>query len=177
MEKHLLPGAFVDRLTRRVAFIALVGLLLVAIATMIDVLLRWLFSAPIEGYEEVSSLLFAIIIAACFPAGLLQGRNITIRFLGKALGERATLWLEAIGSIATFFFFAVAAWQVARFAVDETENLRFTQTLEMLTGPWWIVVSIILVACVPVQFAIMVVRTTSALSGHKSQLAESDESI
>ena len=87
MDKLLDPGAWLDRLTRRVAFIGLVGLLAVAIATMVDVLLRWLFNSPIEGYEDVSQLLFAVIIAACFPAGLIQGRNITIRFLGK--GPRA----------------------------------------------------------------------------------------
>ena len=79
MEKLLDPGAWLDRFTRRVAFIGLVGLLAVAIATMVDVLLRWLFNSPIEGYEDVSQLLFAVIIAACFPAGLIQGRNITIR--------------------------------------------------------------------------------------------------
>ena len=31
----------------------------------------------------------AVIIATCFPAGLIQGRNITIRFLGRGLGQRA----------------------------------------------------------------------------------------
>jgi TRAP-type C4-dicarboxylate transport system permease small subunit len=74
---------------------------------MVDVLLRWLFSAPIEGYEDIIRLLSAIIVASCFPTGLLRGRNITIRFLGKAFGRRATQYLEALGVLATLFCFTV----------------------------------------------------------------------
>jgi TRAP-type C4-dicarboxylate transport system permease small subunit len=148
MEHLLHPGAWLDRFTRRVAFIGLMGLLIVAVVTMVDVLLRWLFSAPIEGYEDITRLLFAIIVASCFPAGLLQGRNITIRFLGKALGQRVALYLEALGAIATFFFFTVVTWQVAAFALDETLNNRFTQTLEITTGPWWWFVSFLLLMCI-----------------------------
>lgn len=170
MERFLDPGAWLDRLTRRVAFIGLIGLLVVAVATMGDVLLRWLFNAPIEGYEDVTELLFGIIIAACFPAVLLQQGNITIRFLGKALGTRATLWLEALGTVVTFIFFAVVAWQIGAFALDETVNSRFTQTLEIPTGPWWWAVTALLAMCVPVQFTVATVAVTRAITGRAVDL-------
>lgn len=176
MEKLLDPGAWLDRFTRRVAFIGLIGLLIVAIVTMVDVLLRYFFGAPIEGYEDITQLLFAIIVAACFPAGLLQGRNITIRFLGKALGTRGSLWLEALGAVATFIFFVLVAWQVAAFAIDETINNRYTQTLELSTGPWWIFVSLLLLMCVPVQFLIAAVKTNAAITGRPLTRAD-DETL
>lgn len=177
MDRLLEPGAWFDRFTRRVAFIGLAGLLIVAVVTMIDVLLRWLFNSPIEGYEDITQLLFAIIVAACFPAGLLQGRNITIRFLGRALGQRATLCLEALGAIATFFFFAVVAWQVAGFAIDEMANGRYTQTLEIATGPWWLVVAVILLMCVPVQLVIMLAKTGAAITGTPLRHLDDESSI
>ena len=177
MDRLLDPGAWLDKFTRRVAFVGLIGLLAVAIATMVDVLLRWLFNAPIEGYEDVTQLLFAVIIAACFPAGLIQGRNITIRFLGKGLGPRATLWLEALGAIATFAFFTVVAWQIAAFALEETVKHRFTQTLEMPTAPWWWVVAAILLMCVPVQFVIATGKTASAITGRAPRRADIEDSI
>lgn len=177
MEHMLHPGAWLDRFTRRVAFIGLMGLLIVSVVTMVDVLLRWLFSAPIEGYEDITRLLFAIIVASCFPAGLLQGRNITIRFLGKGLGPRATQYLEALGAIATFFFFAVVTWQVTAFALDETVNNRFTQTLEISTGPWWWFVSFLLLMCIPVQFVIAWVKTGAAITGKPLQYTDNDMSI
>lgn len=173
MEKLLDPGAWIDRFTRRVAFIGLIGLLIVAVVTMIDVILRYFFNAPIEGYEDVSQLLFAIIVSSCFPAGLLQGRNITIRFLGKGLGERSSLWLEALGAFATLVFFVLVTWQVAAFALDETVNNRYTQTLELSTGPWWWFVSALFLMCVPVQFLITVVKTNAAYTGQP--LARADD--
>ncbi len=165
MEALLDRGAWLDRLTRRVAFVGLIGLLVVAIATMIDVLLRFLFNSPIEGYEDVTQLSFGIIVAACFPAGLLQGRNITIRFLGKALGPRAELWLEALGAAVTFVFFMLVAWQIAVFAADEMANDRYTQTLELRTAPWWWLISVIIFMCLPVQFVVTLVATARAVTG------------
>ncbi|MFT5488495.1 MAG: TRAP-type C4-dicarboxylate transport system permease small subunit [Paracoccaceae bacterium] len=177
MEHLLYPGAWLDRFTRWVAFIGLIGLLIVSIVTMVDVLLRWLFSAPIEGYEDITRLLFAIIVASCFPAGLLQGRNITIRFLGKALGSAATRYLEALGAIATLFFFTVVTWRVAVFALDETVNNRFTQTLEISTGPWWWFVSALLLMCVPVQFVIAWAKTSAAIRNEPLQYTDNEMSI
>lgn len=165
MESLIARGGRLDRFTRRVAFIGLIGLLIVAIVTMVDVLLRWLFSAPIEGYEDITGLLFGIIVAACFPAGLLQGHNITIRFLGKGLGRRGHLWLEAFGAVATFVFFVCVVWQIGAFALDETVNSRFTQTLELPTGPSWLAATAILALCIPVQFVVMTVDILRAVTG------------
>ena len=177
MERLLHPGAWLDRFTRRVAFIGLVGLLIVSVVTMVDVLLRWLFNAPIEGYEDITRLLFAIIVASCFPAGLLQGRNIAIRFLGKALGRRATQYLEALGAIATLFFFTVVTWRIAVFAAEEIANKRFTQTLEISTGPWWWFVSFLLLMCIPVQFVITWVKTSAAITGKPLEYTDNEMSI
>ena len=177
MDRLLASGAWLDRFTRRIAFIGLVGLLAVAVATMIDVLLRWLANAPIVGYEDVTQLLFAVIVASCFPAGLLQGRNITIRFLGKGLGPRRALWLAALGAVATLAFFTVVTWRILAFALDETVNNRFTQTLEMPTGPWWWAVGAILAMCIPVQLVVAVAKTGAAVSGTPLTHLDDESSI
>ena len=175
MERWLDRGGRFDRFTRWVAFLGFIGLLAVALGTMGDVLLRWLFNAPIEGFEEVSELTFAIIIAACFPAGLIQGHNITIRLLGKALGKRADQWLEAFGAALTLTFFVIVVWQIFVFALDETLNNRFTQTLEMVTGPWWWLVSAVILICVPVQILVTLVAVMRAVTGRAPEAAEHGE--
>lgn len=174
MESLIARGGRLDRFTRRVAFIGLIGLLIVAIVTMVDVLLRWLFSAPIEGYEDITGLLFGIIVAACFPAGLLQGHNITIRFLGKGIGRRGNLWMEAFGAAATFIFFVCLVWQIGAYALDETVNNRFTQTLELPTGPSWWAATAILLLCIPVQFIVMVVDFLRAVTGEVPEAPDDD---
>lgn len=158
-----------DHFTRRIALLGFLGLLLTALATLADVLLRWLFSAPIEGFEDVSKLMFAVTISAFLPVGLFRGHNITIRFLGKGLGPHAERWLEFFGAVVTLTFFALVAWQFVDFAYDETINHRYTWTIEMPTAPWWWVVSAVIIACVPVQLGVTVVRFWQAIHGRADE--------
>lgn len=175
MEHLLDKGEWPDRFTRRVAFIGLLGLLSVAIVIMVDVLLRWIFLAPIMGFEEVASLLYAVVVATCFPAGLIQGHNITIRFLGKGLGPRIELWLESFGTLLTLVFFFLVAWQIGDVAYDEMIHDRTTLTLRMPTAPWWWVVATVLTLCLPVQVMVTVIAFVRAATGRIPEIAEHEE--
>lgn len=178
MFRHLIdPGGGLDRFTRRVAFIGFLGLIFVAIVTIADVLLRSLFSAPIDGFEEVSELMFASIIAACLPAGLVQGHNIAIRFLGSALGKGPTRWLELFGALLTLVFFTAIGWTFLFFAIDESTHGRYTQTLEMPTGPWWWAAWAIIIICIPIQIAVFLVRGRQALLGEDAPKGEESHGV
>ena len=78
--------SLVGKISRAVSLIGLAGLLALAFATVLDVLLRWLMSKPITGVRDLSSLFVAVVIAASFPICIAEQKNITIRFLGTALG-------------------------------------------------------------------------------------------
>jgi TRAP-type C4-dicarboxylate transport system permease small subunit len=145
-----------------VGFTALIG---VALLTMADVLLRWLFNSPLEGLEDLNRYTFAVVIATCLPAGLIQGHNVTIRFLGPVFGKRATLWLEVLGALATLVFFALLVWRFAVFSRDEAVAGRFTLTLEMATAPWWWSVTAVIAIAVLVQCLISIVRIDRAIAG------------
>ena len=90
----LASSRWFDPSTRWAAFLGFFMLLLSAGVTVTDALMRGFLNAPLYGWADMSQLVYAIVIVACFPAGLLQGHNITIRFLGSGLGPRATHWLE-----------------------------------------------------------------------------------
>ena len=68
-------------------------------------------------------------------------------------------------------------WQIAAFALEETVKNRYTQTLEMATAPWWWVVTVILVMCVPVQFVIAAVKTAGAVTGRPPRHTDIEDSI
>ena len=68
-----MPERQLDRLNRQtiivsriLAFVGLIGLLAIALATLVDVLSRWLLSAPIDGMTEISRLAVAVIMGAAF---------------------------------------------------------------------------------------------------------------
>ena len=71
MEKTPLLERLENRLvqiTRPIAFIGVVGMLIVACITVFDVLSRWLANRGVTGLTEVVAMVFAVAVAGCIPA-------------------------------------------------------------------------------------------------------------
>lgn len=142
----LKPGADWIALIGATAIMALAG------AIFVDVLMRWLFNAPILGVDDLGKYNLAVIVASFFPVCLVGGHFVTVRFLGRALGDRRALWLEVVGSTATLFVFVLFGWQFFRFTLyDVTLTGLATPVLEIPQAPWWWVVTTIVFVCVAVQ--------------------------
>jgi TRAP-type C4-dicarboxylate transport system permease small subunit len=154
-----------DRWTRRIATIGFTGLVIIAVLTMVDSMARYLWLPRIPGFSDFNQVIFAVVIATCFPAGLLRANNITIRFLGSALGRGPQRWLEVFGAALTLAFFSMLAWRFVFMTADFQVNHRVTETVEMPVAPWWWLTTAIMVLCVPVQVWIFVDRLMSALRG------------
>ena len=152
--------------TNRIALIGAGGIMLIAAAVTADVLMRWLFNSPIMGVDDLSTLMIAVVVSSFFPAGLVGGHFVTIRFLGKALGTRGGCWLEVLGGIGTLFIFSLLAWQFFRFTLyDVTQTGLATMVLEFPQAPWWWVVTTFIAACVPLQLTVVVDAVIRAIRG------------
>lgn len=156
---------FLDALTRRVAVIGFSGLVVLALLTMADALFRWSGLPRIPGFGDYGEVVFPIVIATCFPAGLLQGHNITIRFLGRAVGRKGAAWPELFGSTATLLFFCLLVWQFINYTADLGANGRTTGTLELILAPWWWIATAVMALTVPVQAMIVAERAIAAFTG------------
>ena len=150
---------------RRIALIGCAGLIVIAVLTVLDVLLRWLFGLPIDGVDDLTQLALAVIIAAAVPAGLLQGHNVTIRFLGKGLGERPAYWLEAFGSLLSLIFFVLLFWQFVVLVIEHKTTNYTTMTAQFVTWPWWAVASVLVFTCLPVQVIVLLGDIRRAVRG------------
>ena len=139
-------------ITRGIALIGLALLLLIASATVLDVLLRWLFNNPIVGLADTYSLFMAMILASCFPLCIYNRGNVTIRFLGNILGPRGKNILDAFGNLITMIIFALMAWQLWRFTDELALDVETTWVLNLPVSPWWRVVTILIFICTPVTF-------------------------
>jgi TRAP-type transport system small permease protein len=124
-----------------IALVASACLLVVALATMADVLLRWLFKAPIHGLNDMSALVTAVVVAGCFPMLLTRRGNVTIRLLGSWLGPRTSRVLDSFGALVTAVFFALMTWQYIRYSAEMTQANEATPILRWPVGPWWWVVT------------------------------------
>ena len=127
-------------LTRPLAMVGVLGMLLAAGATVVDVLLRWLVNSGVVALNEITSMAFAIAITACLPAGLAGGVNLKIDVLERLLRGRVGVWLEAIGAFALLFFFALLAQQVLVHADNLAREGRTTIILGWRQAPFMYVV-------------------------------------
>jgi TRAP-type C4-dicarboxylate transport system permease small subunit len=157
--------ARIVRWTRAIALFGLAALLVVSGATMLDVALRWLLNRPIKGLIDITELAVAIVLAACLPVVVAQRQNITIRFLGRGLGPRATRWLDAFGSAVLFVFVTLIAWQLAVYTVELAQSNRTTWLLRIPVTPYWAVATAICALCVPVQAVATVADVARAIVG------------
>jgi TRAP-type mannitol/chloroaromatic compound transport system permease small subunit len=163
--KTLASSRWFDPSTRWAAFLGFFLLLISAAVTVTDALMRGFLNAPLHGWADMSQLVYAIVIVACFPAGLLQGHNITIRFLGSGLGARATYWLEVFGALMTLFFFVLVAWQFVVMTDDLRTTHDSTMTIKIITWPWWTVATLIIMVCVPIQAVVTWGQLRRAVTG------------
>ena len=147
-----------EGLSQTIAILGLIGLIAVTLLTIGDVLLRWLFSAPIDGLNEITRLLYAIIMASFFPTALAGHNHISIRFLGTWLGPRIKAKLDAFANLMTLIFFVLVGWQFIVFTGELAENNETTWILAWPVAPWWGLATLLLLLCVPIQFIVLISR-------------------
>lgn len=138
-------------------FAALCGILcLIAMAlmTIADVMMRWLFNDPIDGVADIGPLVIAIAVAATFPFAVTGRHHVTIGFLGALLGARGRLLLNRFATFVTTLFFALFAWQFLLYALKLEDRGQTTWILRMPVAPWWAVVAFFLIICAVLQVVV-----------------------
>lgn len=135
----------VTSFTKYIAYCVLLGLIAMTAATLLDVILRYLFNKPLYGLNDIVILAMPVVISGCFPAGLALKSSIAIRFLGNALGGRVEPWLEAFGHLMMCLFVSVMAWQLGIYATEL--GTRETPLLQLPVQPaWWTATALISLA-------------------------------
>lgn len=138
-------SARVERAAAGLALAAVIGLLLLALGTALDVLLRYVFATPIRGFVDIASLAGAVLLAACFPYVLVVRANISVDVLGRRLGGAFKTGLDRFAALVTAAFFALMAWQYVRFARDMHETAQVIPVLRWSVWPWWAAVALFIV--------------------------------
>jgi TRAP-type C4-dicarboxylate transport system permease small subunit len=154
-----------DKITQSIAVTGFCGLVVAAILTFYDGGARYLGTPRLSGFNDYGELVYPIVIASCFPAGLLRQSNVTIRVLQKLVGLRISMWLEALAALITMAFFGLLVWQFVVLGETYSSAARTTRTVEMLLAPWWWVATIIMSFCVPVQVYVTLAWIKAAFKG------------
>ena len=142
--------------TQWIAMIGLVCLVALTLATIADVLMRWLFNSPIEGVNDMYSLAIAVVVGAFFPVALIERHHISITFLGSALGPRANALLNTLANVVLLVFLLLMSWQLIKYVNEVIDTGETTWILQIPVAPWWAVTAAIIIFCVPVQLFVTI---------------------
>ena len=119
-----------------------VGLLLLAIGTSLDVLMRYAFAHPIRGFVDVIPLAGAVSLAACMPYAVTSRSHISVDILGQHVVPRWSHFLDILGHLLTVLVFAVMTWQLFAFAKEAMETGESMPILRWAIWPWWAAVTV-----------------------------------
>jgi TRAP-type C4-dicarboxylate transport system permease small subunit len=145
------------------ALFGFASLVLICMITLYDGLARYLWLPRIPGFRDFGEVIFAVLIASCFPIGLLRNQNIAVTFLGTALGPRVTALLNLFAALAVLVGFCIIVYGLWL----RTGNLgvRMSRTGFFRLEPWaWVATGVMVVALV-VQVWVVLARLAEAVSG------------
>jgi tripartite ATP-independent transporter DctM subunit len=158
-------------LTRPLATLGVLGMLLAAGATVVDVFLRWLVNSGVIALNEITSMAFAIAITACLPAGFAGGVNLKIDVLARWLAGRLGAWLDAIGALSLLIFVAILAQQVLIYAGNLASEGRTTIILGWPQAPFMYVVVLLLAFSTLVQAVVTLNSVLRAIACREAETA------
>jgi tripartite ATP-independent transporter DctM subunit len=163
------PAAALDRLydwclvlTRPIAFVGVLGMLIASGVTVIDVLLRWLANTGVAALNEIVSMTFAVAVTACIPAGLAAEVGITIDIVEKILARRTASWLRFVGTCLLLIFFALLTWRMAVYA--QSLGGRTTVILALPQAPFIYATSALLAISTLVQSVVVLRLLRTAIA-------------
>jgi len=143
-----------NQISKPTAIIGVLGLFMIAAITIISVTARAVFSYPIIWGLDIAGLIIIIVVATCFPTGVMLRKHVAIEFLGGALGHKWSQRLDFFGALVTGIALTVLAWQMTVLAGQEVAYNTSTIVARIPTGPVWWLAAIIVWVSVPMQFIV-----------------------
>ena len=142
-------------ISRRLAIVAVAGMLVLSLLTIIDITLRYFLSAPLQGLDEATQLIMAVIISASLPAGIATRNHVTIDFFRNFIGPRWEAVMAVIGGALVLLLMMLLAWRFGAYAQRLMLRDDATMIVGIPTAPFWWGVTGMLALCVPIQIIVL----------------------
>lgn len=143
-------------------------LLILAVCTLFDGLLRAFANYPLDFVREIGDLVAAVCAACCLPVTLLHRNNITLRIFEKILPPAGARIFDVFADGLIQIVMTAMAWQFYLFSMKAMRAGDVTWLLNVPTAPFWFLVDAILWVAAAVQVFILI----QSVSGARIERAE-----
>jgi TRAP-type C4-dicarboxylate transport system permease small subunit len=156
----------IERICRASArYLAVTGLsilMMFALATLIDGLLRGILHHPLDAVRDLSGVVVAFSVACCVPLGLIERSMITIQVIDPLVGPRVARLLDAVAAVATCVLIALIAIEIGFYAADLVRSGETTWMLRIPLAPFWWAVDAVLWWSFVTQLAVSALEAARA---------------
>lgn len=146
---------YIGRLTTVIAVGGLLLLLILAVFTLADGLLRSLLNAPLDLVREVGDLVAAVAGTCCLPIVVLERGNITLTVGTNILSSRVIRLIDFVVALLVFVVLVAMAWQFCLFAMKTLRANDATLLLNIPKAPFWFLIAGIFWFAVVAQVAVL----------------------
>jgi TRAP-type C4-dicarboxylate transport system permease small subunit len=157
-------------LANAVAVVGLTVLMILAVLTLADGLMRSLLNYPLDGVRDAGSLAIAIGISCCFPIALMERSNITMRFITPLFGSRAGHFCDLLAALLTGLIFLGMAYKLTRYASDLAHTDDMTWILHIPTAPFWFVVAAVIWLSFLIQIVMIFVAVANLIDPARADI-------
>lgn len=103
--------------------------------TVVDVIGRYIFSAPLTGAGELTELLLAATIFLGLPAVSLNNEHVTVDLVTDRLAQRLQPWRKAAIGLVSALVLVVVAWRIWVYADQIAAYGGSTSSLRIPIAP------------------------------------------
>ena len=152
----------VSGLSNAIAVAGLSLLLILAVFTLLDGLLRAVANMPIDLVREIGDMVAAICGTCCLPIVLLHQNNIVLRIFDRILPPSGVRVIDTLAALVIEIVMIGMAWQFWLFGLKTMRAGDVTWLLNWPKAPFWFAVDGILWAAVAVQTLVLIEEMTGA---------------
>lgn len=128
-------GALFEAFTKKLAIVGGIVLVLMSISTVISVMGRYFFDAPIVGDSEIVKMLTGVAVSLCLPYCHMRYGNVIVDVFTAHSSLRVKTTLDFIGSLLLAILALLLAWQTTNGAFDAYNYDNETMMLRL--KEWW----------------------------------------
>ena len=130
-----------DRAARALAIIAGAGLLLVLALIFVSVVMRYIFSTPIVGVNEIVQLASVGIVMLALPWCTAEGAHVGVDVLDQKIGRWGRFLGDVQARAIAALILSVLVWRAILKAMDAREFGDATNMLQMPIWPFYAMIA------------------------------------
>ena len=167
---------WLSRLAAAPDALAALMLLALVLVTVVDVVGRYLFRAPIGGADELTVYFLAIGIYAVLPRITLREEHVAVDLIDMVYPKRWIAVRQILMNLLAAAFMAVATWRLWILAMRLKEDAEVTMFLGLPKGPLTLFITL-MCAIATLALLVNVVRYASGRGPLQQPSAHAGEQV